>query len=127
MIKINFKKYKIRVYTDPMSFSKAPEKPWGLIPSDAIFEEFTIDHMTGYAIADSMIIRLLVHPGCNFRDVLALVSHETGHKIEGGFKKNPPDAERYRQRHEDKAEHYENFALDAYDISVLVFDAVCKK
>lgn len=127
MKKINFKKYKIRVYTDPTSFSKAPEKPWGLIPSDAIFEEFTIDHMTGYAIAGSMIIRLLVHPECNFRDALALVSHETGHKIEGGFKKNPPEKEKYKQRHEDKAEHYENFALDAYDISVLVFDAVCKK
>jgi len=125
MKKISFKKYKIRIYTDPKSFARMPEQPMGYLPKDAILgEEFVIEHMTGYVTDKDNTIRLLIHPKCKFSDVLKLVAHEYGHKIEGGFKKNPPYKERYFNLHEKKAEHYENFTMDAYEISVRVFRAV---
>jgi hypothetical protein len=102
-----------------------PEQPMGYVPKDAVLvEDFVIEHMTGFVTAEDSTVRLLIHPRCEFVDVLRLVAHETGHKIEGGFKKNPPHKNRYKKLHEDKADHYENFTVDAYEISVKVFNAI---
>lgn len=125
MKKLKYKGYTIRVYTDPLNFAWMPEQPFGKIPKNAkLGEEFTVEHMTGFTTDKDKTVRLLVHPKCKFSDVLKLVAHETGHLIEGGFKKNPPHKDRYFNLHEKKAEHYEHFTMDAYEISIRVFCAV---
>ena len=117
MKKITFKGTPIYLYTVPKEYFVMV----GVIPKDAIpADVFEIEHMTGFVTLSDKPIRLLIHPKCSFRDVLGLVSHERGHKVEGGFKKNPPDKFRYATRHEQKADHYQNFTLDSYDLAVKI-------
>lgn len=99
MTEFQFKSYTVRLYVD----AAEPE----------IAEGFS----TGFAMLEDKIIRLYVGPNPDFEDVLSTVSHELGHLIEGGFRKNPPDKRRWFNRHEAKAEHYEDFALDAYRLT----------
>lgn len=122
MKKITFNNYKIRIYTDPMEFANMPEKPFGEIPEGAIF--FGIDDgskSTGFTTLEDKNIRFFVAKDCEFEDLLSTVGHELGHLVEGGFKKNPPDKTRYFNRHEQKAEHYENFVLDSYKLTNRIF------
>ena len=62
-----------------------------------------------------------------FNDVFLTVAHELGHIITGGFKKNPPNKPRYAKRHEQKAEHYENFAKCLIEICDLIYDDLNKE
>jgi hypothetical protein len=114
--KIVFNGQEIRIYRDAHAFANTREKPFGTIPKDAELELHNCSS-TGYTMLEDRIIRVFVEKGCSFEDLLGTVSHEMGHLVEGGFKKNPPNKIRYFKRHEVKAEHYENFALNAYKLT----------
>jgi len=121
MKEIKFQDKTIRIYSDPMEFVNMEKKPLGDIPEGAEF--IGLDDgskSSGFVGLDDKIIRLYVGLGCEFIDLFSTVSHELGHLIEGGFKKNPPH--KYFNKHEAKAEHYENFALDCYMLTNLIID-----
>lgn len=59
-----------------------------------------------------------------FKDVEEFTFVELGHLVEGGFKKNPPNTQRYFKRHEEKAEHYANFVIDSFNITNKIFNFV---
>lgn len=126
MITFNFKNIKINIYTDPMEFANCDEKPFGEIPDDYTFAGVQGGNSTGFASIDLNMISIYVGPNCEFKDLLSTTSHELGHLIEGGFKKNPPQKDRYFNKHEEKANHYENFVLDSYDLTNLIFSKITK-
>jgi hypothetical protein len=122
----NHKDVTIRVYTDAYEYLTAEEAME--IPEGAEFagvwceESQDWTNHGGFCTLDDKLIRLYIGEGTTFREILALVGHELGHIVEGGFKKNPPDKTRYSRRHEQKACHYEIFSIDVYDISMNVSD-----
>ena len=125
MIKFIFNKIKVKVYTDPMEFANMPEKPFGEIPNGAKFVGIEGDFKSsGFTCLSDKVVRIYVDKKCPFEELLSTVSHELGHLIEGGFKKNPPDKNRYFNKHEEKAEHYENFTLNAYKLTCLIFKKI---
>lgn len=125
MKKITYKGIKIKIYTNAMEFATMPEKPFGEIPEGATFSRISNNcKSTGFTTLQDKTIRIFVDKGCEFKDLLSTVSHELGHLVEGGFKKNPPDKVRYAKRHERKAEHYELFALDALNVTGFIFEAI---
>lgn len=110
----------VRLYTDAREFVDAPEKPFGDIPAE--WEPDASEcQSTGFTTLDDKIIRVFVSPDCPFDDLLSTCAHELGHLVEGGFRKNPPDKPRWFNRHEAKAEHYENFVLSAYRMAVSIW------
>jgi len=125
MKKLLFKNIVVEVYQDPMEFANMDEKPFGDIPDEYQFAGIVnMDNgevgefkSTGFTTLDDKTIRIYCAPDCEFDDLLSTVSHEMGHLIEGGFKKNPPNSNRYTSRHEQKAEHYEHFVMDCYNLT----------
>jgi hypothetical protein len=132
MKKINFKGIEVRLFLEANQFAQLPEKPFGELPEGALFGGVVDDSgnrfcSTGFTVISQKRIYLFVDNDIfDFRDLLSTVSHELGHLIEGGFKKNPPQKRRYDSRHEAKADHYENFALDAYDLSKMIHQVITK-
>lgn len=92
------------------------------LPRGAVLDESQVPESTGFANLQDKEIYIFKNKGCSFEDLLETVSHELGHLIEGGFKKNPPDKQRYSKRHEEKAEHYENFVINSYKLTKLLFE-----
>jgi hypothetical protein len=125
MKKIAFKGIKVKVFFDPMEYANMPEKPFGDIPKGAIFSGISDgkkqSYSTGFTTIDDRIIRIVVLKDCPFLDLFSTVSHELGHLIEGGFRKNPPNKNRYFNRHEKKANHYEQFCVKAYTLTSKIF------
>jgi hypothetical protein len=130
---IKYKNITIKLYQDPMEFANSDEKPFGNIIEGATFGG-VVDIITGkkckstgFTTLDNKTIFLYVDPTCDFKDCLSTVSHEMGHIIEGGFKKNPPNSTRYNKRHEQKAEHYENFTMSCYNLTKRIITKNIKK
>jgi hypothetical protein len=115
MKKITYKKIKVCWYSDPMEYAKK----FIDIPEGAELAE--VPQSAGMAELDTKTIHIFMNLCCPFEELLSTVSHELGHLIEGGYKKNPPDKERYSNRHEDKANHYETFTMDAYKLTLKIF------
>lgn len=114
----------IELYTDPIEFFNIKEKPLGEIPENWVFAGIVDGKSSGFCILEDKTIFILIEKNCPFEDLLATVSHELGHLVEGGFKKNPPNTQRYFKRHEEKAEHYENFVIDSFNITNKIFNFV---
>lgn len=128
MERFKFKGITIDVYRDPMEFAKMEEKPFGDIPEEYQFAgivdietgDIGVSKSTGFTILDDRTIHFYIDPECTFEDLLETVAHELGHLVEGGFKKNPPQKRRYHRRHEEKAEHYECFVMDSFNLTKLI-------
>lgn len=121
----------IRIYTDPMEYALMDEKPFGEIPEGATFagvvdldDETKKTDTAGFVSLEDKTIRIYVDPKVNFDDLLETVSHEMGHLVEGGFKKNPPPTFFYAKKHEEKAKHYEKFVMDCYFLTRKIFECV---
>ena len=113
MEKFKFKGIQIHVYYDLLEFGlKYLEVPKGCEPD---YE--SSDKTGGVTIILDNFIAFYVHPKHDFDDLLATVSHELGHLITNGYTENPPDEDKYFDEHEKKAEHYENFVIDAYNLT----------
>ena len=92
------------------------------VPKGAILDETQLPASAHFACVPENEIAIYVREDCSFTELLSTVAHELGHLIEGGFKKNPPEKDRYLKKHEEKAEHYEAFVLKAYKIALFLFD-----
>lgn len=108
---------KFIVYNNPIEFTS----DFFIIPEDAVLNDY-IPTSSGFACIPDNEIAIFKRDDCSFDDLLSTIAHELGHLIEGGFKKNPPDKDRYWKRHEQKAEHYENFTMKAYRITKIIID-----
>ena len=130
MNKIKFKGIVVKIYFDGKSYfnvclilDELPENvDWKSF--EIVNDKGEIGHSTGYCDLDKKTIWLCVTKGCEFSDLLSTVSHEMGHLIEGGFKKNPPTGNRYFNLHEKKAGHYENFVLDCYELTNKIMNKI---
>jgi len=109
---------KIFLYKKPLDYVKKVLD----IPKDAVLDESRLPESSGCACNSMNTIYLFKRDDCSFEDFLSTVSHELGHLVEGGFKKNPPEKERYNKKHEEKAEHYENFVMQSYYIAKELFE-----
>lgn len=76
----------------------------------------------GFSNLDKNTIILLWDSGYRFEDLLDVISHEYGHIIEGGFEKNPEKIRAMEDEHEEKAEHYQEFVMNSYRLSVKIFN-----
>lgn len=98
------------------------------VPEDAELEnreELELYPM-GFAEIENKIVWIFIPPfPTSYNDILLTVAHELGHIVENGFKKNPPQKQRYFHKHEQKAVHYENFVKDAIEITKLIYDELC--
>ncbi len=124
MKKIQFKNKIIKIYTDPIKYCNCKDKPMGEIPKGAIFAGLNEGDSTGFCNLNTNTITLYVGHNCTFIDLLSTISHELGHLIEGGFKNNPPQKNKYFDLHEQKAEHYENFVLDSFNLTSNIFNLI---
>ena len=125
MKKIVSNRVKVLIYTDPIEYSCRPEQPLGELPEGAIYAGIIDEHCqtkksTGFAMINANTIVIFSEVDCDFEDLFSNVSHELGHLIEGGFKNNPPQKPRYDKKHEEKAMHYESFALHAYRLTTKI-------
>lgn len=87
------------------------------MPDGAEIDDLYLPESAGFASIDDKEIWIYKRHDCTFEDLLSTVAHELGHLVEGGFKKNPPQTNRYDKKHELKAIHYENFTVKAYRIA----------
>lgn len=120
MKEIEFKDLKIQVYTDPYEWANEFYE----IPENVEFE-IDLDRLpetAGFAQIGDKQISLFVRNDCEFLQLLSVVAHEYGHIIEGGFTHNPPEEDEYDELHEQKAEFYERFVVDCYQITQMIFN-----
>jgi hypothetical protein len=108
----------VKFYTDPLEFCK----DYYEIPENAELDRNNLPESAGFACIVDNEIAIQIRNDCSFFELFSTVSHEVGHLIEGGFKKNPPDKNRYFKKHEQKAEHYEQFAIKSYRIAEFLFN-----
>lgn len=114
---------KLRLYTDWVEFFSLHNCPFDSEHYLSCKQELRNEKgqqcfSTGFAGLDDKIIRVLALPNCPFLCLFETISHELGHLIEGGFKKNPPIYDpKYNNKHEEKAEHYEKFAMNCYALT----------
>jgi hypothetical protein len=117
----------VKIYIDPLEFCNSDGKPFGDIPENATFggviDEGTGNerHCTGYSILEDNTVYIFLDEHCDLAELLSVVAHELGHLIEGGFKKNPPNNSRYAKKHEEKANHYEKFTMNAYKLALEIY------
>lgn len=81
----------------------------------------SLPESAGFADIDGNEIAIYKNEICSFDDLLSSVAHEMGHLITGGYVDNPPGAEVYDELHEAKAEHYETFTVDAYQVAKMIY------
>lgn len=96
------------------------------IPEDAILEntEDLEKECMGFSSIDDNEIWIYKSKNSSFEELLSVVSHELGHLITNGYKKNPPQTKRYNSKHELKAIHYENFVMKSYKITTILFNII---
>jgi hypothetical protein len=123
------KGHSIIIYTDrkayyhnypksALAFSKRKEN----IIQEYLRKRFTKNFADAYAFLDKDVneIVLLFHYRADLKLILSYVSHELGHLIIGGYKTNPPYHKKFFHKHEAKADHYEQFVLLAWEISLKI-------
>lgn len=108
---------KICYYSDPQEYAKKFVE----IPEGAEIAMEYLPKSTGMAEIDTKTIHIFKGSCCDFDELLSTVAHELGHIVEGGYKKNPPQKPRYDNKHEDKANHYEQFVMLARSITKNIF------
>lgn len=117
MKKIQFKDISVQIYTDAVEYTN----DWFGLPEGAVLDETSVPESAGMTNIAEREIAIYTTKLCSFQELLGTVSHELGHLIEGGFKKNPPQKPRYDKRHELKAEHYSAFVVDSYELSCKIY------
>lgn len=117
MIQSTIDNIKVCLYTDANEFTK----DFFDIPEGAILDETDLPLSAGFACIEENAIWIYRCEGCTFEDLLSTVAHELGHIITGGYSKNLPESKRYDKKHEQKAEHYEQFVMRAYRITDMLF------
>ena len=109
----------ICVYTDPYEWlDEFYEIPEGVEYEVKIND---LPDSAGFAQIDDKHIFIFKKKDCDFEDMIATVSHEYGHIIEGGFTHNPPQEDEYDELHEQKAEFYEKFVSDCFKLTNYIF------
>lgn len=108
---------KVTLYTDANEYAKE----FFDIPDGAVLDTENLPDSAGFSCIDDNEIWIYMGDDCSFEELLSTVSHELGHLVEGGFRKNPPQKRRYNKKHELKAEHYEHFVIKSYEISKLIY------
>lgn len=127
-MKLTYKGVVFDIITDVGTFNRKRDNPFDKITTDYLINLDTKEkcYSTGYCMLNTNVVTLLILPNCQFMDLLETISHELGHLIIGGYTYNPPDVEQYYAEHEKKAEHYQNFVLDAYAVTLKVIDKLKK-
>lgn len=120
MKQLQFNDIYVEVYTDAKEFTSK----YFDLPEGAIVDETSVPDSAGFANITDKRIAIFVTEICSFEELLSTVAHELGHLIENGFKKNPPQKPRYDKRHEQKAEHYENFVINSYKIAMEIYNFI---
>jgi hypothetical protein len=118
MHKVFLKGIEVSLYTDPQEYVDA----FIDVTDGAILNLDNIPMSAGISCIEDMEIAIFKREDCIFTELLSTVSHELGHLIEGGYKKNPPLNKRYDRQHEKKADHYEIFVMDAYYLTSCLYD-----
>lgn len=117
MKKLKYKQIVVELYTDEQEYVNDFFAP----PEGAILDIESLPESAGFANIETNTISIFKNKVCSFDDLLSTVAHELGHLITGGFKDNPPQKEKYDYLHEKKAEHYEQFTVDSYQIAKMVY------
>lgn len=117
MDKFKYKEITVEVYTDVSEFAEKLYAP----PEGAILDTESLPNDAGFSCITTNTIAIWKTKIASFDELLSTVSHEIGHLITGGFETNPPLDEKYDDLHEEKAEHYETFALDSYNIAKIIY------
>lgn len=117
MKKLQYKGISILVYTDEQQYVN----DYFDLPPDAVLDVDSLPESAGFADIDGNEIAIYKNKIASFDDLLSTVAHEMGHLITGGYSENPPREEGYDELHEAKAEHYETFTVDAYQVSKMIY------
>jgi hypothetical protein len=117
---ITFKDISIGLYTDPESFARK----FYDVPENAILDMESLPDSAGFSELDEKQIWIYVGKLCSFEELLSTVSHEMGHIVTGGFTNNPPSDEKYDYLHEEKADHYEQFVMNSYELAKIIEENV---
>ena len=122
MKNFNFNKIEIELYTDSNEWIKE------FYPDVPEYCNVDIPMSTGFANIKDKVVYIFKRDDCTFDDLLETVAHELGHIITGGFKYNPPSISWLYwltdNIHEKKAQHYEEFAMTAYNIAKELFKSI---
>lgn len=98
MYKLKSNSTEVRVYTDAKEYEKA------------FFDELDKENIpisSGFACISENWIAVYVGKNDQLDELLEIVAHELGHIIYGGY-----------EDHEEKAEHYQEFTMDAYNLAL---------
>lgn len=118
MDKFIYKEVIVKVYTDVHEFAFT----FYALPEDAVLDLQSLPNDAGFSCVETNTISIYKDDACKFDELLRTVSHEMGHLVTGGFKENPPQDEKYDDLHEEKAEHYESFTMDSYNIAKIIHE-----
>jgi len=110
---IEFNGIQINIYNDLLKYGKE----FLGVPDGAHADVEGSDMTGGCASIEHNSISFYVNPNHSFDELLETVAHELGHLITGGYEKNPPDEDGYSEEHEKKANHYQEFTMDAYKLA----------
>ena len=108
----------VSLYTDAEEYTK----DFFDIPEGAILDTEDLPESAGFACIKDNSIWIYKREDCCFYDLLSTIAHELGHLVEGGYRKNPPDKMRYDKKHEEKANHYEDFVMKAYRFTNILIE-----
>lgn len=116
MKEFKFNNISVCLYSDPEAFARK----FYDVPENAVLDMESLPDSAGFSEIESKQIWIYVGKTCTFKELLSTVAHELGHLITGGFIENPPFEEEYDELHEVKAEHYEDFVVNSYDLAKII-------
>jgi hypothetical protein len=123
---LSFEMYdtEIHLCKTPGDFASIPYKPLGKIPIDYWdrYKGISEGSMISFAVVNPNLIFLYLDKSCEFEELLENVSHELGHIARNGFSEMPPHNQLTKAIHEEKANHYKDFTMNAYKISKKVWE-----